>query len=689
MGAVFVNEINKIRAVLVKVCVSIGAIIIFGALIAFVFYYVTGLPQYSLWQIKEAVKTHDVERFNKYVDIDLIAESLIASQLKVSIEVSEKTERVNVENMFALSVKFGVINMKFPDFMSNLKKSLKMLITEQIETMPLSEESKSAAKIQNNKSVAVYDIAQEIVKKEKLNFQTITNAKNVDLRREGKISIVKVRLNDVDEVSFRLRQSPDRIWKVVSIGVQSEEDKKKKEYIICSQNIDNLNDAVKKWATDKNENEYSLVRAGELWTYLPKVPACPSGGQYIFRTVKDPVRCDLHNAAELKQDELRFQEELRICTKNIVRLTEAIQQWAYSQGKSNTDTVQMSELTQYLKPVPRCPSGGTYTLNCVGDTPECPVHGKVDEVENANRNFIKEREEKVRADRLSSDLAQAKKSYEQGNEKDAINYYKDAKELDETLPGSIYHYLGVLYADARIYKDALLAYEKAYKLANTDYAVCYQIGHINNLLGRYEAAIDFLKKALTGKSNKNIIDEIASCYLALKRHEDVIKIYKNAIKAFPELFYEKLGALYYSLARYDEAISVFKEGLPKIYQAAVPSFHNHLGNCYYMKKEYREAQGQYIDALFLDQNNPEYNFNLGRNQLANDDPVLAIHHLELAERNGMKDAQLYHFLGKAYKGNKELEKAKKALEDAIKLCKDPGLLEEIKKELDSLKINEI
>jgi len=679
------NKQNPIHSFLVKIYVSLGAIVVFCVVIALLFYYITGLPQYSLRQLVDAVKTHDIEKFNKYVDLDLIVDSLIASQLKVSIKVSQNTEMVNVEDMFALSAKFGVINMNFPDFMSNLKKSLKILITEQIETISQPVQAKSIAKPQKDKSVEVYDVAQEIVKKEKLNFQTIIKAKKVGLRREGKISIVRVQLNDVDEVSFRLRQTPDRFWKVVSIGVQSEEDKKKKEKIICGQNIDNLSNAVKKWASDKNETGNSLVMTGELWTYFPRVPSCPSGGKYIFRTVKDPVRCDVHNAIELKQDEIRFEEELNGCTKNIVRLMEAIQDWAYSQGKTNTDAVQVNELTQYLKPIPICPSGSKYNFYRVCDVPECPVHGKIAGVENANQIFIQKREGKVRADRINSDLTQAKSSYESGNEKEAINYYENAKKLDEALPKSIHHYLGELYFNLKIYKDALTAYEKAYKLVKTDYVICYQVGHINKLLGRYESAIEFLKKSLAIKENKNIIDEIASCYLALKRYDDAINIYKNAIKTFPEYFYEKLGLLYYSLARYDNAISVFKEGLPKCYRDAEASFRNYLGNCYYMKKDYREAEGQYIDALTLDRNNPEYGFNLGRNYLANNDPASAIYHLESAERNGKKDAQLYYLLGKAHKGNKESEKAKKMLEDAVKLCKEPGLLEEIKKELDNLK----
>ena len=74
------NEQNPIRSFLVKIYVSLGAMIVFCLIIAFLFYYVTGLPQYSLRQLVGAIKTHDIEKFNKYVDLDLIVDSLIASQ---------------------------------------------------------------------------------------------------------------------------------------------------------------------------------------------------------------------------------------------------------------------------------------------------------------------------------------------------------------------------------------------------------------------------------------------------------------------------------------------------------------------------------------------------------------------------------------------------------------------------------
>lgn len=58
-----------------KIIVSVS---LFVAIVSgWSYYYFIGTPTYSLYEIKEAMKKHDTERFKKYVDIDSITDNLL------------------------------------------------------------------------------------------------------------------------------------------------------------------------------------------------------------------------------------------------------------------------------------------------------------------------------------------------------------------------------------------------------------------------------------------------------------------------------------------------------------------------------------------------------------------------------------------------------------------------------------
>jgi len=63
------------------------------------------------------------------------------------------------------------------------------------------------------------------------------------------------------------------------------------------------------------------------------------------------------------------------CINNLRQIDTAKQQWALEKGKQSTDVPTMEDLKPYLAKIPHCPAGGTYTINAVGQPPECSIPG--------------------------------------------------------------------------------------------------------------------------------------------------------------------------------------------------------------------------------------------------------------------------------------------------------------------------
>ena len=70
------------------------------------------------------------------------------------------------------------------------------------------------------------------------------------------------------------------------------------------------------------------------------------------------------------------------CLNNLRIIDAAKQQWALEKSKTADAIPTVQDIAPYLKldangNVPGCPSGGTYTLNAVGELPSCSVAGHV------------------------------------------------------------------------------------------------------------------------------------------------------------------------------------------------------------------------------------------------------------------------------------------------------------------------
>ena len=72
----------------------------------------------------------------------------------------------------------------------------------------------------------------------------------------------------------------------------------------------------------------------------------------------------------------RTSSQKNACVANMKQIEGAKATWALEQKKALTDTPGTSELygtTNYIREVPLCPGGGTYTINQVDSKPTCTL----------------------------------------------------------------------------------------------------------------------------------------------------------------------------------------------------------------------------------------------------------------------------------------------------------------------------
>jgi hypothetical protein len=92
-------------------------------------------------------------------------------------------------------------------------------------------------------------------------------------------------------------------------------------------------------------------------------------------------------AAENQQARAAAQEanavvERNACINNLRQIDAAKQQWALEKNKTADAIPTVQDIAPYIKldangNIPGCPSGGTYSINAVGELPSCSIPGHV------------------------------------------------------------------------------------------------------------------------------------------------------------------------------------------------------------------------------------------------------------------------------------------------------------------------
>lgn len=63
------------------------------------------------------------------------------------------------------------------------------------------------------------------------------------------------------------------------------------------------------------------------------------------------------------------------CISNLRQIDSAKEQWAVENDKNDGDAVVDAEVNAFIKEVPECKAGGTYTYGAVGTNPTCDQAG--------------------------------------------------------------------------------------------------------------------------------------------------------------------------------------------------------------------------------------------------------------------------------------------------------------------------
>lgn len=67
------------------------------------------------------------------------------------------------------------------------------------------------------------------------------------------------------------------------------------------------------------------------------------------------------------------EEQCANCAARLRQLDHAKILWAEMANKTTNDTPTMDDLSPYLRGIPSCPSGGTYTMTHVGELSTCSI----------------------------------------------------------------------------------------------------------------------------------------------------------------------------------------------------------------------------------------------------------------------------------------------------------------------------
>jgi septal ring factor EnvC (AmiA/AmiB activator) len=127
--------------------------------------------------------------------------------------------------------------------------------------------------------------------------------------------------------------------------------------------VTQLQSANKKLSQQLN---VTLTAAQQSQAQLEQVAAENQQARATVQAAADVVAADARNA----------------CINNLRQIDAAKQQWALEKSKTADAVPTMQDIAPYIKldangNIPGCPSGGTYTLNAVGELPSCSIPGHV------------------------------------------------------------------------------------------------------------------------------------------------------------------------------------------------------------------------------------------------------------------------------------------------------------------------
>jgi hypothetical protein len=131
-------------------------------------------------------------------------------------------------------------------------------------------------------------------------------------------------------------------------------------------------DAPAPWATSRTYVERLMNRKPDLF----KAAAANEDAMKAIREAGKATPATARQSSAPAQDPVTAAKDTCIETLRII--DSAKQQWALEYGRRVTDTPSWSDLQPYFGRwtngvLPKCPSGGTYTIGTIGERPTCSI----------------------------------------------------------------------------------------------------------------------------------------------------------------------------------------------------------------------------------------------------------------------------------------------------------------------------
>jgi len=196
-------KISK-RNLIVIICFGVIALAAGGY-----YFYWTRTPEYSLKQIQEAVKTHDIEKFKQHVDIDSVLSHAIDDVLIGSMDASDGNKENNV------LVK-GIVKLAKPI----LLEAAKSAVIDYVENGDV-KNNETVKKKTNSDTNALAE--NELGKKFKTDFfHNLEFAKIGSTKKDGKIATVGIEflnkeMNQTFVLNIKMRGLSDGSWQIIEV----------------------------------------------------------------------------------------------------------------------------------------------------------------------------------------------------------------------------------------------------------------------------------------------------------------------------------------------------------------------------------------------------------------------------------------------------------------------------------------
>lgn len=205
--------------------------------------------------------------------------------------------------------------------------------------------------------------------------------------------------------------------------------------------------------------------------------------------------------------------------------------------------------------------------------------------------------------------------------------------------------------------------------------------------GNLTAALRELKKAEGMDADDHITQfDIGLVYLYRERYDQAIQHFQRAIQLKPDFApaINSLGNAYLAKGDWDQAIEAYQRIIEDVFYGTPHFALSNMGLAYYQKKDYREAEKHFLEALKMNPDFVNALAGLATTYVAMGRYDDAVAKLERAIRKEPKLPHLHYELGKTYQAAGNLPRARQEYQRAAELAPDSPLAEDAKRAMRGL-----